>query len=45
MFDDSSYTNTISQSNFKGITMDYEINNGEKYFHVQEMEVYQILYD
>ena len=44
MFDDESYINKRANSNFKGIIMDYEINNGEKTFHVQEIEVYQILY-
>ena len=45
MFDDLSYTCSISSSYYEGMTMDYEINNGDKYFNIQEIEVYQILYN
>ena len=39
--------NTCSkeQSYYQGITKDNELNNGEYYFEVQEVEVYQILYN
>ena len=45
MFDDLSNTCSISSSYYEGMTMDYEINNGEKYFNIQEIEVYQVLYN
>ena len=45
MFDDLSNTCGISSSYFEGMKMDFEINNGEKYFNIQEIEVYQILYN
>ncbi len=45
MFDGQSYICKMSQSYFNGITSDFEINNGEKYFNIQEIEVYQILYN
>ena len=45
MFDDLSNTCSISSSYYEGMTMDYEINNGDKYFNIQEIEVYQILYN
>ena len=32
-----------SDSHYEGITMDYELNNGEKNFKLQEIEVYQII--
>ena len=44
MFNDKSHTNKSSESNFKGIKTNYEINNGEEYFYIQEIEVYQVLY-
>ena len=45
MFDDFSNTCNISSSYFEGMSMDYEINNGEKFFNIQEIEVYQVLYN
>ena len=39
------HTCEMNQSYFTGITSDFEINNGEKYFIIQEIEVYQILYN
>ena len=45
MFDDQSHTCKRNESYFTGITSDFEINNGEKYFNIQEIEVYQILYN
>ena len=45
MLEDKSYTCEINHNYFDGITIDYELNNGEKYFYVQEIEVYQILYN
>ena len=45
MFVDQSYTCKMNQCYFNGITSDFEINNGEKYFNIQEIEVYQILYN
>ena len=44
MIEDKSYTCTISKSYFDGMTIDYELNNGEEHFYVQDIEVYQILY-
>ena len=32
-----------SDSVYEGISKDYELNNGEKYFKLQEIEVYQIV--
>ena len=43
MFEVNSNTCSVSQSHYEGITKDYEINNGECYFIVQEIEVFQIL--
>ena len=45
MLEDKCNTCTISESNFDGMTINYELNNGEKYFYAQEIEVYQILYN
>ena len=45
MLEDQSHTNKKSDSYFSGMKIDYELNNGEQYFYVQEMEVYQILYN
>ena len=45
MLESRSCTCTISHSYFDGMTIDYELNNGEKYFYIQEIEVYQILYN
>ena len=44
MIENSSLTCTISESYFDGMTIDYELNNGEHRFYVQEIELYQILY-
>ena len=44
MIIEKSYTCTISNSYFDGMTIDYELNNGEEHFYVQDIEVYQILY-
>ena len=45
MLEDRSQTNKKSESYFSGMKIDYELNNGEEYFYIQEMEVYQILYN
>ena len=45
MFTVQSHTCSIKDSYFDGITSDFEINNGEQYFNIQEIEVYQILYN
>lgn len=45
MLEDKSYTCTISKSYFDGMTIDYELNNGEQCFYAEEIEVYQILYN
>ena len=45
MFDDQSHNCEMNQSYFTGITSDFEINNVEKYFNIQEIEVYKILYN
>ena len=45
MFDDNSNTCKKSESHFEGINIDYEINNGEFNFNIQEIEVYQVLYN
>ena len=34
-----------SQSYYQGVTKDNELNNGEFYFYIQEMEVYQIFFN
>ena len=39
----NSNTCPISNSYYEGITMDYELNNGEKIFILQEIEVYQLI--
>ena len=33
-----------SQSYYQGITSDYELNNGELYFNIEEIEVFQIAF-
>ena len=43
LFDYNCETCDVKSSCFDGITSDYEINAGEQYFHLQEIEVYQIL--
>ena len=45
MMEDNANTCTISDSFFEGITNDYELNNGEQYFKIQEMEVYHTLFN
>ena len=45
MLEDQSHTNKKSESHFSGMKIDYELNNGEEYFYIQEIEVYQILYN
>ena len=45
MFDDNSNTCKKSESHFEGMNIDYEINNGEFNFNIQEIEVYQVLYN
>ena len=44
MFDCNCSTCPISSSCFDGINSDYEISNGEYNFKLQEIEVFQILY-
>ena len=34
---------TKAQSNFGKMDIDYEINNGEQYFSIKELEVFQII--
>ena len=45
MFEEKGHTCNASESVFEGITFDYELNNGEKYFYIQEIEVYQVLFN
>ncbi len=45
MFEEKGNTCNISQSVFEGITSDYELNNGKQYFYIQEIEVYQVLFN
>ena len=45
MLEDKCITCPISDSYFDGMTINYELNNGEQYFYAQEIEVYQILYN
>ena len=45
MLENRSETCLASESYFEGITSDYEINNGEKYFYIQEIEIYQVLFN
>ena len=45
MLEDESHTCDIKHSYFKGMSIDYELNNGVKNFFAQEIEVYQILYN
>ena len=45
MLEDKSYTCDIKNSYFKGMSIDYELNNGVECFFAQEIEVYQILYN
>ena len=34
-----------SESNYKGISKDYEINNGQREFDINDIEVYQVLFN
>ena len=45
MFEERGNTCIASESVFEGITSDYELNNGEKFFYIQEIEVYQVLFN
>ena len=36
---------TKSSSNFGVFDIDYELNNGEKYFSIQELEVFEICFE
>ena len=45
MLQDKSYTCSIKDSKFNGMTIDYELNNGQRCFYIQEIEIYQILYN
>ncbi len=45
MFEEKGYTCKSLLSLFEGITSDYELNNGEEYFYIQEIEVYQVLFN
>lgn len=45
MLQDKSNTYSIKNSYFEGMAIDYELNNGQKYFYIQEIEIYQILYN
>jgi len=44
MLDCKCQTCDINSSCFDGINSDYEISNGEKFFYLQEVEVFQILF-
>lgn len=41
---DNHIVGTKSQSNFGDMDQDYELNHGEKYFSIKELEVFRILY-
>ena len=45
MLKDQGNTCIAKESYFEGISKDYEINNGERYFNVKEIEVYQVLFN
>jgi hypothetical protein len=45
MFEEEGHTSLVSQSNYEGITLDYELNNGEQSFYIQEIEIYQVLFN
>ena len=45
MLVDKSYTCLISESYFEGMKIDYELNSGKKYFYIQEIEIYQVLFN
>ena len=38
-------TCTASQSYYEGFTKDYELNNGEQFFKIEEIEIYQIVFE
>ena len=42
MLEAQSSTSSIQGSFYLGMSIDYELNNGEQYFYVQEIEIYQI---
>ena len=44
MLDCKCETCDINSSCFDGINSDYEISNGENFFYLQEVEVFQILF-
>ena len=43
MLESKTNTCSVSQSHYEGIVKDYELNNGEMYFYVQEIEIFHIL--
>ena len=43
MLESESNTCTVVQSHYEGFTKDYELNNGEMYFFIQEIEIFHIL--
>ena len=45
MLEKQSNTCPVSDSYFQGINFDYELNNGKQYFYIQEIEVYQVLFN
>ena len=45
MFDYNCSTCDVKSSCFDGISSDYEISNGDRQFHLSEIEVFQILYE
>ena len=42
IFNKNGNTCSVSDSYYNGITSDYELNNGEKYFKIEEIEVFQV---
>ena len=38
-------TADIKKSTFEGLDIDYELNNGEKYFYLQDIEVFKIIFE
>ena len=45
MLQSNSITCETKFSRFDGMTVDYELNNGDRRFYIQEIEIYQILYN
>ena len=43
-FENGGICGTIQESNFIGIVQEFEINGGEQYFNVDEIEVFQIAF-